>query len=116
MNKISKIQYIYNTIQNENINHQTIYNYILKYNIVHSKNNNGMFVNISSLSIDQLDNLYYLVKNTNQLTDPIINNPFIHEKNKNIMTIKKDSDSTNYKSLSIDNHVDQYLLELSKTI
>tara|TARA_B100000408_G_C10182776_1_gene175365 strand:+ start:245 stop:613 length:369 start_codon:yes stop_codon:yes gene_type:complete len=63
MNTNDKKKYIFDNIFLIE-DHTKIYNFIFYYDIKHSINNNGCFVNISKLSDDIIDKLYDLILNT----------------------------------------------------
>ena len=47
-------KYIYDSIKNNEIDHQLIKSYIIANNISYSKNNNGIFINLSNIDKDIL--------------------------------------------------------------
>ena len=63
MAKDKKIKHIYDKINKDEINHKFILDYIDKNNINYTKNNNGIFINISILNEEIINNLYNYIKN-----------------------------------------------------
>ena len=57
-----KKKYIVNNINSIN-DQKKILDYIFFKNITHSENNNGYLINISKLSIDHINNIYYIIYN-----------------------------------------------------
>ena len=50
-------------------NHEDIYNVIKKYDIKHTKNNNGIFINLSDVNEDCLNELIKYIKFINNNND-----------------------------------------------
>ena len=58
MNKEEKIKYIYDEIENNNVDNNYIIKYIHLKNIKYTENNNGLFVNLSKIDNEHIDILY----------------------------------------------------------
>lgn len=69
--EVNKKLYIYNSIKNNIIDHEIIKQYIIKNSISYSKNNNGLFVNLSLLDDKYILELYTLIYN--QINNKIYN-------------------------------------------
>lgn len=107
-----KKKFICNNIDQLNINSEIIFDFMSTYNILYSTNNNGIFINISLLSEENIVNFYRLLKDNINNTmneieyeekydlfmDDIANHKMNHKMNhKNNSPIKKNK----YKSLKL---------------
>ena len=103
-NKILKI------LSQNKINNDFMYNYVIINNIKHTKNINGIFINLNSIDDNIIDNMYEYIKTMSYNIN--------EERNiKHLVvpkTIKKNNIS--YKSLPILDKVQNKILEMSKTI
>jgi len=87
--EVNKKLYVYNSIKNNIIDHEIIKQYIIKNSISYSKNNNGIFVNLSLLNDKYILELYKLIYNqiNNKIyneRENIINNLNYNNNNNNI--------------------------------
>ena len=69
--EVNKKLYVYNSIKKNIIDHEIIKQYIIKNGISYSKNNNGLFVNLSLLDDKYILELYKLIYN--QINNKIYN-------------------------------------------
>lgn len=109
MNINEKRLYIYNNIQNNNINHSYIKPYIINNNILYSENNNGIFINLSILNEKYIEELYniiykYIQNNKNYNKNRILNNNII------IKEKEKEKESKIYKNIENIDKIDIFLL------
>jgi len=119
MNVSEKIKYIYDEIENNNVDNNYIIKYIHLKNIKYTENNNGLFVNLSKIDDKHIDILYKYIheKSYNifeQEREEIISNCIEitnKNKNKNKMNIIK-----TYKQIENLSDIDIQIIELSKTI
>jgi len=121
-------KYIYDSIKNNEIDHQLIKSYIIANNISYSKNNNGIFINLSILDdiyIKDIYNLIYtninnkiynereeiltIINNKSEIYNNINNNKKLTNK-LNIIKEKK------YKKINNLSDIQLQIIELSKTI
>ena len=96
---ISKKKEIYNNIMENNINHNIIIDFISKYNIKYSKNNNGFFFNISILDKNIVDELYEIILSNINLKDKDINRADELDKIKKDIKINKGKKKTNIEKI-----------------
>ena len=75
-------KYIYDSIKNNEIDHKLIKSYIISNNISYSKNNNGIFINLSILDDTYIKDIYNLIK-TN------INNKIYNEREEILTNLNK---------------------------
>jgi hypothetical protein len=117
-----KKKYIYNSIKNNIIDHEIIIQYIIKNSIRYSKNNNGLFVNLSILNDNYVIELYNLIYNqiNNKIyseRENLINNLNYNNVDKKIKNIVKPIKiEKKYKKINslTDRQLD--IINLSKTI
>ena len=123
MNTDKKKLYIYEKIENKEIDHGYIKPYIISNNIAFSENKNGIFINISLLSDEIIDDLYVILYN-------YINNKVDYDREKKIkeiqenINIKKELSNENikihknnkYKKLNNLNKIELFILNNSKKI
>lgn len=123
MNTENKKLYIYNKIANKEIDHGYIKPYISLNNIPFSENKNGIFINISILSDEIIDDLYILLYN-------YINNKVDYDREKKIKEIeeninkkqilykkkKKENNEKKYESLKNLSKIQLFILNNSKKI
>lgn len=83
-----KKQYIYNNIKKNNVDHSYIIPYIKNKNVPFSENTNGIFINISILEDDIIEELYNIIFN-------FINNKVNYERHKKFIEIHKDINISN---------------------
>lgn len=127
MNYKEKILYIYNNVKNNIIDHDLIKSYILDNDINYSKNSNGIFINLSILDKNFIDDIFFIIShninnkiyndreklltkynNCNNITNDIKNNNKNDNKNnKETIVLKK---IKNLSEIQLD------IIELSKTI
>jgi len=119
MNVSEKIKYIYDEIENNNVDNNYIIKYIHLKNIKYTENNNGLFVNLSKIDDKHVDILY----------------KYIHEKSYNIFEQEReeiilkcieitnkntnktiDKSKIKYKQIKNLSKIDLEIIELSKTI
>jgi hypothetical protein len=91
--EVNKKLYVYNSIKKNIIDHEIIKQYIIKNGISYSKNNNGLFVNLSLLDDKYILELYKLIYNQ-------INNKIYNEREKIINNL-------NYNNNTEDNNIKQ---------
>lgn len=92
MNIEDKRKYIYNNLKTSSESkNDIIYKYVLNNNLKHSLNKNGLIINLSIISENDIDNLYDII-NKNEINDDffVFNDIEIY-KNENIpnVTVKK---------------------------
>ncbi len=71
-----KLEYIHKKITNNEINNDSIMYFIMKHKIIYSKNQNGIFVNLSKIDksiIDLFFNYIYYYNNQNSTDEYNIN-------------------------------------------
>lgn len=97
MNKLDKINYIKENINQNKIKHEIINNFIKENNVDYIKNNNGIFIVINKLDEKKLNLLYNIIFKYKENKKLINKDITIHEKkikkekqiiNKQIKTIK----------------------------
>ena len=117
MNKEEKIKYIYDEIENNNVDNNYIIKYIHLKNIKYTENNNGLFVNLSKIDDEHIDILYKYIheKSYNifeqEREEIILNYTQITNKNKTNEKNKK-----TYKQMENLSDIDLQIIEYSKTI
>jgi hypothetical protein len=122
MNIEKKKLYIYEKIENKEIDHGYIKPYIISNNIAFSENKNGIFINISLLSDEIIDDLYIILYN-------YINNKVDYDREKKIKEIQKNINNKEiltkenikahkpkYNSLKNLNKIQEFILNNSKKI
>ena len=119
MNKLNEI-YTYFSNQNDKIkNTSDILKILHDNNIEYTENFNGIFLNLSLLNDNIINDIYYLIK-SNESTEHINDMPNndINNDNSTITNILNDTmnKSKPHINLYINNHLDKLIIELSKTI
>ena len=125
MEEIDKRKYIFNKINNREINHSYIKTFVIQNDIKFTENMNGIFVNLTLLDRDIIDDLYnyiyeYLHNYIEENRDTILNDLKIEnelksiEKKKNKIVIDKPKKI--YKKPPELTDVEQNIIELSKKI
>lgn len=122
MNTDKKKLYIYEKIENKEIDHGYIKPYIISNNIAFSENKNGIFINVSLLSDEIIDDLYIILYN-------YINNRVDYDREKKIKEIQKNINNKEiltkeniktykpkYNSLKNLNKIQEFILNNSKKI
>ena len=118
-----KKHYIYNNIKKNNVDHSYIIPYIKNKNVPFSENINGIFINISILEDNIIEELYNIIFN-------FINNKVNHEREKKFIEIHKDINNNNnnnnniitniikknYKEIEDINNIQLFILKNIKNI
>ena len=107
----NKRQEIYDLVKNNNyINNNLIYDYIIKNNIKYTLNNNGLFVNLTRLNNENIDKLHnYITKMVFDISNREIDISIIKE-------VDVDKPQKIYKPFPKFTDIQNNILELSKTI
>ena len=71
--------YIYNKINNLEINSYILKDYILQNNIKYTENKNGIFLNLNSLDDNNIINIYNIIINKINYNKLVINKDYIEE-------------------------------------
>ena len=87
MDTDSKKQYIYDKINNLEINSIYIRDYIVNSNIKYTENSNGIFVNLNTINDDDINNIYDIILNKINYNNMIIDNEY--KINKEVLNINK---------------------------
>lgn len=122
--EVNKKLYVYNSIKKNIIDHEIIKQYIIKNGISYSKNNNGLFVNLSLLDDKYILELYKLIYNqiNNKIyneRENIINNLNYNNIEDNIKQTKqcyKQKLEIKYKKINNLSKIQLEIIEKSKTI
>jgi len=124
----TEMKYIYECIKNNEVDHKLIKSYILDNNISYSKNNNGIFINLSILDDKYIIDIYNLIyNNTNNeiynereelLAKYNENNIILSDNSKKKKLTNKFKNIKEIKNIKIDglNDIQLKIIELSKTI
>ena len=125
MEELDKRKYIFNKINNREINHGYIKTFVIQNDIKFTENMNGIFVNLTLLDRDIIDELYnyiyeYLHNYIEENRDTILNDLKIENELKSIEK-KKNKPHINllkkiYKEPPQLTDVEQNIIELSKKI
>ena len=108
---IEKIKYI-----EENKNNNNIYKIIVNNNIPYTKNNNGIFVNLSKLSEKNIDLLYTCLKNNCYKNIDNQRNNLLYEYKKSLTTKENINYTKIYKKFENLSETDLEIIEYSKKI
>ena len=96
MNNKEKIEYIQNNITN---NGKNIFKTIKEYDIPYTKNNNGIFINLSKINENIIDKIYNNIKNNFYITDNIRNTEITkYKKSLSVKNTEKKREMTNAES------------------
>lgn len=110
-------KYIYDNISKSHYNHYNIINYIKSKKIDYSQNNNGIFLNISKLNINDLIKIKSLMLSESYIKDDTNKEP-IKEFDNSSCFIKKDIDDKKnektFKKLKISNSIEKDIIKYSK--
>tara|TARA_B110000285_G_scaffold88207_1_gene101139 strand:+ start:236 stop:592 length:357 start_codon:yes stop_codon:yes gene_type:complete len=71
--------YIYNKINNLEINSYILKDYILQNNIKYTENKNGIFLNLNSLNDNDIKNIYNIIIKKINYNKLVINKDYIEE-------------------------------------
>tara|TARA_B110000285_G_scaffold79051_1_gene91120 strand:- start:329 stop:688 length:360 start_codon:yes stop_codon:yes gene_type:complete len=106
--------YIYNKINNLEINSFILKDYILQNNIKYTKNKNGIFLNLNSLDDNNIINIYNIIINKINYNKLVINNDFKIEDVKIINKVEN-NEKKEYKVFEDNyfNKIDLKLIQLS---
>ena len=98
MNNKEKIEYIQNNITN---NEKNIFKTIKEYDIPYTKNNNGIFINLSKINENMIDKIYDNIKNDLYITDNIRNIEITkYKKSLSVKTLEKKMTYKKFENLS----------------
>jgi len=117
MDQGEKIKYIYDEIQNNNVDNDYIIKYIHLKNIKYTENNNGIFINLSKIDDIHIDILYKYINEKSynvfeeERDEIILNYMQIANTNKTV-----DKSKIKYKQIENLSKIDLEIIELSKTI
>jgi hypothetical protein len=111
----NKLEYIQKTISNNQINNDSIMNFIKKYKIIYSKNQNGIFINLSKIDKPIIDILYeyiydYINQNTTNNYDIDYYEKFSTDK------IVQKKETIKYKTKTGLTEIEKQIINLSKNI
>ena len=125
MEELDKRKYIFNKINNKEINHSYIKTFVIQNDIKYTENMNGIFVNLTLLNEDIIDDLYnyiyeYLHNFIEENRETIINNLKIEIElkaiTKKIKKPFKKEPTKIYKNPPQLTDVEKNIIELSKQI
>ena len=125
MDELHKQKYIFNKINNKEINHDYIKTFIIQNNIKYTENMNGIFINLTLLDEDIIEDLYiyiyeYLHNFIEENRETIMNNLKIENELKADIKKKKKpfkkEPTKKYKNPPQLTDVEKYIIELSLTI
>ena len=103
MNIEDKRKYIYNNLKYINdIKNDLFYDYILKNNLKHSLNKNGLIINLSILIDDDINSLYDII-NKNEINQNIIISDNFEIYEKKICEKQKSIIEKKYKNIKLNN-------------
>ena len=111
MNNKKKIEYIQNNIIN---NEKNILKTIKEYDIPYTKNNNGIFINLSKINENMIDKIYNNIKNNFYITDNIRNIEIT--KYKKSLSVKNPEKKVIYKKFENLSESDLQTINYSKKI
>lgn len=106
-----KIKYI-----KENKNNMLIFKLLLENNIEYTKNNNGIFINLSKLSNKHIDLIYNNLKNNNTKNIDYERNNLLNEYKKTLITNENINYTKIYKKFENLSEKDLEIIEYSKKI
>ena len=111
MDQGEKIKYIYDEIQNNNVDNDYIIKYIHLKNIKYTENNNGIFINLTDLNIITINKLEAYIEYVNEQLNELSN---IETEKNNIKNEFFKQDKKNKTTPEIvQNNVKQLISELS---
>ena len=125
MEELDKRKYIFNKINNKEINHSYIKTFVIQNDIKYTENMNGIFFNLTLLNEDMIEDLYiyiyeYLHNFIKENRETIINNLKIENDSKSIKKKKKKSvqrePTKKYKNPPKLTDIEKDIIELSLTI
>jgi len=111
MNNKEKIEYIQNNITN---NEKNIFKTIKEYDISYTKNNNGIFINLSKINENIIDKIYDNIKNNFYIADNIRNTEIT--KYKKSLSVKNSEEKKIYKKFENLSESDLQTINYSKKI
>ena len=95
----NKLEYIQKKITNNEINNDSIMHFVIKHKIIYSKNQNGIFINLSKIDKSIIDIFYdYIYNYINQNSTDEYNINYYEQFTTNI--INKKPDIIKYKSIT----------------
>ena len=110
-----KLEYIQKKITNNEINNDSIMYFIMKHKIIYSKNQNGIFINLSKIDKSIIDLLYdYIYDYINQNSTDEYNINYYEQFTTN--KIKKEINTIKYKSITGLSDIEKKIIKLSKDI
>ena len=111
----NKLEYIQKKIINNEINNDSIMYFVIKHKIIYSKNQNGIFINLSKIDKSIIDIFYdYIYNYINQNSINEYNINYYEQFTTNI--INKKPDIIKYKSITGLSEVEKKIIKLSKDI
>ena len=110
-----KLEYIQKKITNSEINNDSIMYFVMKHKIIYSKNQNGIFINLSKIDKPIIDLFYdYIYDYVNQNSTDEYNINYYEQFTTN--NIKKETNTIKYKSITGLSEVEKNIIKLSKDI
>ena len=110
-----KLEYIHKKITNGEINNDSIMYFVMKHKIIYSKNQNGIFINLSKIDKSIIDLFYdYIYDYINQNSTEEYNINYYEQFTAN--KIKKEANTIKYKSITGLSDVEKNIIKLSKDI
>ena len=112
----NKLEYIQKKIINNEINNDSIMYFVIKHNILYSKNQNGIFINLSKIDSSIIDIFYdYIYNYINNNSSKEYNIEYYKEINSNNIFNKK-VNTVKYKTYTELNNIEKQIIKLSKDI
>lgn len=116
MNKIDEINEYFSHCNNIG-NTSDILNIIHENNIEYTENSNGIFLNISLLNKDIINDIHYLIKSTNNESISTVDYSINDHLKKDVIEYQDIQDEHKpCKTIEINTEIDAMMIELSKTI
>lgn len=116
MNKIDEINEYFSHCNNIG-NTDDILNIIHENNIEYTENSNGIFLNISLLNKDIINDIHYLIKSTNNESITNVDYSMKGDLKKNtIEYLSTQDEQKTCKSIEVKLEIDAMMINLSKTI
>ena len=110
-----KLEYIQKKITNSEINNDSIMYFVMKHKIIYSKNQNGIFINLSKIDKSIIDLFYdYIYNYINQNSTDEHNINYYEQFTTN--KIKKETNTIKYKSITGLSEFEKNIIKLSKDI
>jgi len=110
-----KLEYIHKKITHNEINNDSIMYFVMKHKIIYSKNQNGIFINLSKIDKSIIDLFYdYIYNYINQNSTDEYNINYYEQFTTN--KIKKKTDTIKYKTITGISDVELNIIKLSKDI